>query len=104
MADVRARGEQLRTGLRARLDAHGVRADVRGPGLMVGCELLTQDGAPDASRVAAVAAHCRDEGRVLLMNAGTSGNVLRWMPPLVVTEAEIDRGLDAFGAALADTA
>jgi 4-aminobutyrate aminotransferase len=103
MEDVRARGEQLRAGLRAHLDAHAVVADVRGPGLMVGCELMTADGAPDAARVAAVAAHCRDEGRVLLMNAGTAGNVLRWMPPLVVTEAEIDRGLDAFGAALAAT-
>jgi 4-aminobutyrate aminotransferase len=104
MADVRARGDQLRAGLRAHLDAHRVRADVRGPGLMVGCELLTTHGEPDAARVAAIAAHCRHEGRLLLMNAGTAGNVLRWMPPLVVTEAEIDRGLDAFGAALAATA
>ncbi len=104
MAEVRARGEQLRAGLRSHLDAHHVRSDVRGPGLMVGCELLTTHGEPDAARVAAVAAHCRDEGRLLLMNAGTAGNVLRWMPPLVVTEAEIDRGLDAFGAALAATA
>src|SRR6478672_300606 len=104
MDDVRARGEQLRTGLRAHLDAAGVRSDVRGPGLMVGCELMTDDGAPDAARVAAVAAHCRDEGRLLLMNAGTDGNVLRWMPPLVVSEAEIGSALDAFGAALAATA
>jgi 4-aminobutyrate aminotransferase len=99
-----ARGDQLRAGLRARLDAHGVPSDVRGPGLMVGCELVTGDGAPDAARVAAVIAHCRDDGRVLLMNAGTAGNVVRWMPPLVVSEAEIDRGLVAFDAALAATA
>jgi 4-aminobutyrate aminotransferase-like enzyme len=71
---------------------------------MVGCELMTDDGRPDAARVAAVAAHCRDEGRLLLMNAGTDGNVLRWMPPLVVSEAEIGSALDAFGAALRATA
>jgi 4-aminobutyrate aminotransferase len=103
MENVVARGEQLRDGLRRRLDGAGVRSDVRGPGLMVGCELLTPDGMPDAARVAAVAAHCRDEGRLLLMNAGTDGNVLRWMPPLVVSEAEIGHALDAFGAALAAT-
>ncbi|MGZ4711635.1 MAG: aspartate aminotransferase family protein [Acidimicrobiia bacterium] len=103
LADVEARGTQLRAGLRAHLDAHGVTADVRGPGLMVGCELVTSDGAPDAARVAVVAAHCRDDGRVLLMNAGTAGNVLRWMPPLVVSEAEIETGIAAFGAALGAT-
>src|SRR5689334_5505111 len=102
--NVAARGEQLRNGLRRRLDDADVRSDVRGPGLMVGCELMTDDGRPDAARVAAVAAHCRDEGRLLLMNAGTDGNVLRWMPPLVVSEAEIGAALDAFGAALAATA
>jgi 4-aminobutyrate aminotransferase-like enzyme len=37
------------------------------------------------------------------MNAGTFGNVVRWMPPLVVTEAEIDEALAAFGRALAAT-
>jgi 4-aminobutyrate aminotransferase-like enzyme len=104
MDNVVARGDQLRDGLRRRLDDAGVPADVRGPGLMVGCELMTADGAPDAARVAAVAAHCRDEGRLLLMNAGTDGNVLRWMPPLVVSETEIGHALDAFGAALAATA
>ena len=38
------------------------------------------------------------------MNAGTAGNVLRWMPPLVVSAAEIDQGLAAFTAALESTA
>ena len=37
------------------------------------------------------------------MNAGTFGNAIRWMPPLVVSEAEIDRALDAFAKALAAT-
>ena len=38
------------------------------------------------------------------MNAGTSGTVLRWMPPLVVTDDEIGEALQAFGAALKATA
>ena len=104
MENVRDRGEQLRAGLRDLAVTHPVIGDVRGPGLMVGCELFDADGRPDAARVGAVAAHCRDEGRLLLMNAGTAGNVLRWMPPLVVSEAEITTALDAFGAALTATA
>ena len=60
---------------------------------MVGLELGdAAQGEPDSARIGRVIAHCRDEGRLLLMNAGTYGNVVRFMPPLVVTEAEIDRG------------
>src|SRR6478609_1383117 len=42
VAAVRAGGEQRRSVWRPRLDAHGVRADVRGPGLRVGCGLLAR--------------------------------------------------------------
>ena len=37
------------------------------------------------------------------MNAGTYGNILRWMPPLVVTEEEVATGLEAFAVALDST-
>jgi 4-aminobutyrate aminotransferase len=36
----------------------------------------------------------------LLMSAGYQGDVIRWMPPLVVTSDEIDEAVGAFGAAL----
>jgi 4-aminobutyrate aminotransferase-like enzyme len=94
---VRARGEQLRAGLRALADEDPGVVDVRGPGLMVACELS------DAGRVAAVLRHCLDDGHLILMNAGTFGTVIRWMPPLVVTAAEIDTAVAAFGKALAAT-
>ena len=54
--------------------------------------------------VGAVQRHALEEGRLILMNAGTNGATIRWMPPLVVTEAEIDQALLAFGAALKATA
>ncbi len=38
------------------------------------------------------------------MNAGTYGNVVRFMPPLVVTEAEMARSLDVVASAVAATA
>lgn len=102
---VEARGEQLRAGLRAVAGRHPVVADVRGPGLMVAAELRDPDtGRPDAARTAAVLAHAREHGKVLLMNAGTWGNVIRFMPPLVVDEDEMALAVDAVAAAFDATA
>ncbi len=56
--------------------------DVRGKGLIVGVE-IDVDG-PDIVN--------RCMGRGLLINC-TSGNVLRFVPPLIITEADIDRGV-----------
>jgi 4-aminobutyrate aminotransferase len=98
LTNVNARGEQLRAGLRELQAEHDVIAQVRGLGLMVGTEFS------DPARVGAVVAHCLHEGRLILMNAGTYGTTLRWMPPLVVNEREIDMALAAFGAALKATA
>lgn len=101
---VQARGDQLRAGLRALADAHPDLADVRGPGLMVASELLDPERRPLTARAAAVVAHCRDEGHLLLMTTGADGGTIRWMPPLVVSETEIDAALAAFAEALAATA
>jgi 4-aminobutyrate aminotransferase-like enzyme len=98
LANVNERGEQLRSGIRELQHEHDVIAQVRGLGLMNGTELT------DPARVAAITKHCLDEGRLILMNAGTYGSCLRWMPPLVVNEREIDLALAAFGAALKATA
>jgi 4-aminobutyrate aminotransferase-like enzyme len=54
----------------------------------------------DPTVVPAVLEHCRREGRVILMNAGTDGDIVRWMPPLVVSAAEIDEAVGAFSDAL----
>jgi len=95
--EVNARGDQLRTGLRAlQADDPGL-VDVRGPGLMVASELS------DPARVPHVLKHCLDDGHLILMNAGTFGTVIRWMPPLVVSAAEIDQALESFAKALAAT-
>ncbi len=96
--NVVARGEQLQAGLRDLQRHDGGIAQVRGLGLMVATELT------DAARVAAIQRHALDEGKVILMNAGTYGRTLRWMPPLIVTETEVDQALAAFGAALKATA
>jgi acetylornithine/succinyldiaminopimelate/putrescine aminotransferase len=71
--------------------------DVRGPGLMVASELS------DPARVPLILKHCLDEGHLILMNAGTFGTVIRWMPPLVVSEDEVAQALETFAKALAAT-
>ena len=96
--NVRARGEQLTAGLEALRPVYPDLLQVRGPGLMVGTSFA------DAGRVPLVIKHCLDEGHLILMNAGTYGNVIRWMPPLVVSAGEIEEGLDAFTNALKATA
>ncbi len=103
--NVNARGDQLRDGLRKLAAEHPALADVRGPGLMVAAEFRDPaTGEPAGARVSAVMAHMRTESKVLLMNAGTFGNVIRFMPPLVIDEAEMAIAVDALGAALAATA
>lgn len=98
LQNVCDRGEQLTEGIRE-LQRHDVGiTDVRGLGLMVGTEFS------DPARVAAIQKHCLEEGRMIVMNAGTYSNTLRWMPPLIVNEHEIEIGLAAFGAALKATA
>ncbi len=99
-----ARGEQLVRALRALQPGDKGLADVRALGLMVATELVDHHGEPDAPRVAAIIRRCLEQHRVLFMNCGTYGNVLRWMPPLVVTAEEIDRAVAAFSDALAATA
>jgi 4-aminobutyrate aminotransferase-like enzyme len=98
---VRARGDQRRAGLREIATRHPVVAEVRGPGLMVGIELRDPStGRPDPLRVAAVIERCRVDEHLLLMNAGTWANTIRLMPPLVVTEGEIDLALAALARSL----
>ncbi|HUF98124.1 MAG TPA: aminotransferase class III-fold pyridoxal phosphate-dependent enzyme [Ilumatobacter sp.] len=96
--NVNARGEQLRSGLRELKEGHPVLRQVRGPGLMVAAAF------DDAARVAPVIAHCRDEGRLILMSAGTAGNVIRWMPPLTVSADEVDEAINIFTNAMKATA
>ena len=98
LANVNARGDQLRAGLAKLAAEHPVIVDIRGPGLMVATQFA------DPARVPAVIGHCLREGKLILMNAGTYGNVIRWMPPLVVSEEEVDTALAAFAAALVATA
>ncbi|MFL6052104.1 MAG: 4-aminobutyrate--2-oxoglutarate transaminase, partial [Actinoallomurus sp.] len=76
--------------------------DVRGRGAMLAIELVSDPEAktPDAVLTAAVSKACHAAGLVTL-TAGTYGNVLRFLPPLSITDELLDEGLDILEQAFA---
>jgi 4-aminobutyrate aminotransferase/(S)-3-amino-2-methylpropionate transaminase len=85
-------------------EAHPVVGDVRGRGAMMAVELVGADGrTPEAARAAAVSAYCHSQG-VLTLTCGTYGNVLRFLPPLVIGEDLLAEAMDVLADAFAATA
>lgn len=75
--------------------------DVRGRGLLLGVELVTDQARRAPDRGAAEAVLYASLARGLSFKV-TMGNVLTLSPPLTVSDADLDRGLDALEAALED--
>ena len=78
---------------------HPTIGDVRGLGLMIGIELVKGGNKPDPDAYTFLAAHAR-EHRLLILDCGPDGNVIRFIPPLSVTRAELDQGIDVIDGAL----
>jgi 4-aminobutyrate aminotransferase/(S)-3-amino-2-methylpropionate transaminase len=104
-AAARAIEGQLVPALRGLAERDPGIGEVRGRGAMIAIELIrpgTSTAAgpePDAARAGAVARACHAAG-LLVLTCGTYGNVLRFLPPLVISESEVDRGLEILEAAL----
>lgn len=97
--NARVRGQQLMNQLlRAQLD-FPVIGDVRGLGLMIGVEFRTPERKPDKATTKAVVQACFDR-KLMLLTCGTFDNVIRLIPPLVVTEKLVDEAADIFVDAL----
>ena len=94
-------GDRLMTGLRELQAEYPVVGDVRGRGLMVGVEFTGLDHKPAADIATRVQKACI-ERNLLLLTCGTYGNVIRWIPPLVVARQQIDEALAIFNEALAE--
>jgi 4-aminobutyrate aminotransferase/(S)-3-amino-2-methylpropionate transaminase len=88
--------------LRKLAEAFGQIGDVRGRGAMLAVELVSDRAAktPDAALTAAVNRACHTAGLVTL-TAGTFGNVLRFLPPLSISDDLLTEGLDILEAAFA---
>ncbi len=95
-------GDIMLPRLRKLAEAHPVIADVRGRGAMVAIELAAPGSLePEPAIAQQVARACHAAGLVVL-TCGTFGNVLRFLPPLVIGEDLLEEGLgileDAFAS------
>ena len=100
LSNTVAMGRRLTAGLRELQSEFPVIGDVRGLGLMVATEFdphLPEHG----KRLTKAIQKACIENQLLLLDCGTYGNVIRWIPPLIVNEEEIDRALNIFAEAVA---
>lgn len=90
--------------LTALAEKYAAIGDIRGRGAMIAVELVADRDAktPDAALTGAVSAACHREGLITL-TAGTFGNVLRFLPPLVIGEDLLNDGLNILESAFATT-
>lgn len=102
------RARQIETLMKDRL--HQLQADddrigdVRGRGAMIAVELVKPGGIePDAELTKALCAAAHSQG-VIVLSCGTYGNVLRFLPPLAISDELLNEGLDVLAAALKELA
>jgi len=93
-------GGHLKQGLEHLKERHRLLGDVRGKGLMLGAEVVKdrKTKEPGAAETQTILNEAKERG-VLLGVGGLDGNVLRLKPPIVVTKAQIDRGLEVIDEA-----
>lgn len=99
LENARERGAQLMAGLKALQVRHPEIGEVRGLGLMIGVEFRDAQRKPDKPAAKHAAANCLERG-LMLLTCGPWDNVIRWIPPLVVTEKQIEHSLAIFEEAI----
>jgi 4-aminobutyrate aminotransferase/(S)-3-amino-2-methylpropionate transaminase len=103
LARSREIGERVDAALRGMQERHAVVGDVRGMGPMIGIELVTdrETKEPAAAEAGKVVALARERG-LMLMGAGIYSNVVRILVPLVVTDEDLQAGLDILDGCLSE--
>ena len=86
-------GMKLKEGLIKLKGKYPMIYDVRGIGLMLGAELLRENGEPACEETDYILEILKDEG-ILLGKNGLDRNVLAFQPPLVITEKDVELVLD----------
>jgi 4-aminobutyrate aminotransferase len=99
LGNARTRGLQLMTGLSHLQEEYPVIGDVRGKGLMVATEFRQPDRKPDKATAKNLVHACQDR-KMLLLTCGSYDNIIRWIPPLIVSESQVNDALGIFKEAL----
>jgi 4-aminobutyrate aminotransferase / (S)-3-amino-2-methylpropionate transaminase / 5-aminovalerate transaminase len=84
------KGEWLKSAFRELQAKHGKIGEIRGKGLMIGIEMVsdTQSKTPAAAAATRIRDICLEEG-LLIGQGGVFGNVLRIQPPLVISQSQM---------------
>ena len=94
-------GELLQGRLNALRNSYPVIGDVRGKGAMQAIELVVPGTMqPNVEATNELVKHCHQNG-VLILNAGTYNNVIRFLPPLAITDELLNDALDVLAVGLA---
>ncbi|MGH9020505.1 MAG: 4-aminobutyrate--2-oxoglutarate transaminase [Acidimicrobiales bacterium] len=97
---ARALGDVMLPALRSLQSDVAIIGDVRGRGAMVAMELVEPGTmTPNPAAAKAVVSYCNQQG-VVALSCGTWGNVIRLLPPLIITDEQLADGLSVIGAAV----
>ncbi|MGI9648923.1 MAG: aspartate aminotransferase family protein [Acidimicrobiia bacterium] len=96
---VPALSERAFSGLREVQSRHPAVGDVRGLGLMIGVELVDGEGKPDAAALDFVRRHLLETG-MIFHPCGPDHNIIRFIPPLVISPEDLDHGVGLIDDAL----
>lgn len=100
LENANARGSQLQTGLRKLQEEYPQIGDVRGLGLMIGTEFEVDGKYQKAKGLVKNIITAAEKRGLLLLSCGTYDSTVRWIPPLNVTEAQVNDALGIFSASL----
>jgi 4-aminobutyrate aminotransferase/(S)-3-amino-2-methylpropionate transaminase len=100
LSHINSLGEMLKARLSEWQTKYSVIGDVRGLGPMQAIELVKDRGSkePNPEATKQIVKHCYERG-VVIMNAGTYGNVIRFLPPLVISLEDLREGLEVIESA-----
>lgn len=96
-AHAQTLGSHIQQRLRELQDSYPCIGDVRGMGLMIGAEIVKPDKSIDPATRNRIVREGYKQGIMLL---GCGESVIRFSPPLVMTEEEADEGLERFEEAV----